>query len=233
MPKTRIDIDDISVDVIFKNIKNIHLSVIPPDGIVRVSAPGYLKLESIREFVISKLNWIRKQTDKLKFRARQTPSEFLEGENHFVWGKGYRLSVVEKNQAPLVQLEHNRMILTLRPGADQNKKRAVVDAWYRDEIKNVAPSIIVNREKSMGVRVEKLFVRRMKTRWGTCNVRKGTIRLNTDLARRPLECLEYIIVHEMTHLLEPSHNRRFKLLMDSFLPGWRQYRDMLNRSQVG
>jgi predicted metal-dependent hydrolase len=232
MRTTQINLDNIPVAVTFKNIKNIHLSVNPPDGEVRVSAPKHLKLDNIRVFLISKLDWIRKQIAKLQDQDRETPREFLERESHYAWGKRYLLSIKEREQAPSVRLEHSRMVLTVRPGADLDKKRAVVEEWYRDQIKKVAQPLIAKWENIMGVKVEKLYVRRMKTKWGSCNIRKRTIRLNTNLAKNPPECLEYIIVHEMTHLLEPSHNGKFKGLMDKFMPKWSHYRDMLNRLPV-
>lgn len=232
MRTTRITLDKLNVDVTFKNIKNIHLSVNPPDGSVRVSAPEHLKIDTIRVYVISKLDWIRKQMGKLKAQDRELPREYIERESHYVWGKRYLLSIVEKKQPPTVILEHNRMVLNIRPGTKQKKRQAIVEDWYRELIKKAASPIIAKWEMIMGVAVEKFYVRRMKTKWGSCNIKKRTIRLNTNLAKKPPECLEYIIVHEMVHLLEPSHNGRFKSLMNDYLPKWKQYQDILNRLPV-
>jgi predicted metal-dependent hydrolase len=222
-----INVEDIKVDVRFKKIKHVYLRVKSPDGKVLVSAPKHLKTGDVRDFVIARLGWIRKQADSIQARENTASCEFLEGETHYVWGKQYFLTLREKEQAPSVMLEHENMVLTIRSGADQDKRRAVVEKWHRDQVGKAAPDLIRKWEKIMGVEVEKLFVRRMKTRWGSCNIRKRTIRLNTSLATKPMECLEYIVVHELAHLLEPSHNGRFKGLMDKFFPAWPHYRRML------
>lgn len=228
MPSMMINVDDIKVDVCFKKIKHVYLRVKPPDGKVLVSAPKHLKTDDVRDFVIARLGWIREQAGRIRARENTPACNFLEGETHYVWGIQYVLALQEKEQTPAVTLEHDKMVLTTRSGADQDKRRAVVEKWHRDQIRKTAPALIKKWEKIMGVAVEKLFVRRMKTKWGSCNIRKRTIRLNTILATKPMECLEYIVVHELAHLLEPSHNGRFKNLMDRFLPAWPRYRRMLN-----
>ncbi|MFO7728213.1 MAG: SprT family zinc-dependent metalloprotease [Desulfonatronovibrio sp.] len=227
MPSVMINVEDINVNVRFKKIKHVYLRVKPPDGKVLVSAPRHLKISDVRNFVIARLGWIVRQTGRIQARESAAPCEFLEGETHYVWGKRFFLALREKEQAPSVMLEHDKMVLTIRWGADQDKRRAVVEKWHRDQIRKAASDLIKKWEKIMGVEVKKLFVRRMKTRWGSCNFRKRTIRLNTSLSAKPLECLEYIIVHELTHLLEPSHNGRFKDLMAKFLPAWPHYKRML------
>lgn len=225
----QIVLGDFSIDVVLKDIKNIHLSVYPPDGRVRISAPAQMDLETLRVYVISRLEWIKKQQAKLREQERETPREYLERESHYVWGKRYLLEIVERDEPPSIELKHSQILLQVRPGADEKKKQAVVDAWYRLEIKQALPALLAKWEALMGVKVERVFVRRMKTRWGSCNPGKGSIRLNTELAKKPTECLEYILVHEMSHLVEPSHNRQFVALMERYLPHWKQLRQELNR----
>ncbi|MEI6777607.1 MAG: SprT family zinc-dependent metalloprotease [Chloroflexales bacterium] len=228
----QIQLGDITVDVVLKDIKNVHLSVYPPAGRVRISAPSRMSIETIRVFAISKLRWIKEQQKKLQAQARETPRDYLNRESHYLWGTRYLLTVIEADQPPTVELEHNRMILHIRPGTDTPKRQAIVEAWYRQQLTAAIPPLIAAWEPVMGVKVERFFVRQMKTRWGSCTPRTRSIRLNTDLAKKPRECLEYVIVHEMTHLLEPTHNRRFISLMDRFMPRWQFYRDELNRLPV-
>lgn len=229
---TQIELGDITVDVALKNIKNIHLSVHPPTGRVRISAPSRMSLDAIRVFAVSKLGWIKAQQKKLQKQERETLREYLDRESHYVWGKRYLLKVIEGEGAPSVELRHSWMLLRVRPGADEAKRQAVAEEWYRRQLKQAAPPLIAKWEALMGVKVERFFVQRMKTRWGSCNHGARTIRLNTELAKKPRECLEYIVVHEMTHLLEPTHNARFVALMDQFMPNWQFYRDQLNRFPV-
>ncbi|CAG1013072.1 hypothetical protein ANAEL_04591 [Anaerolineales bacterium] len=225
----QIQIGDISVDVIFKDIKNVHLSVHPPTGRVRISAPAHMKLDTIRVYAISKIDWIKKHQKKFQEQERETPREYLERESHYVWGKRYLLKVNEANQIAAVELRHTQMVLTVRPGSGVAKREAVLSAWYREEVRKAAAPLIEKWEAVMGVQSSRCYVQRMKTKWGSCNPRARHIRLNSDLAKKPRGCLEYIIVHELTHLLEPSHNTRFTALMDQFLPNWKQYRTELNR----
>ena len=222
----------IAVDVVFKDIKNVHLSVYPPTGRVRISAPSRMSLDTIRVFAISKLAWIKQQQTKLQAQERETPREYLDRESHYVWGKRYLLSVVENERAPSVELKHSRMILTVRGGADPAAKEAVVAQWYREQIKILVPQLISKWEPVLGASVKRVFVQQMKTKWGSCNPHARTIRLNTELARKPKECLEYIVAHEMIHLLEPTHNARFMVLMDQFMPRWQHFRQRLNRLPV-
>ena len=229
---TQIAFGDISVDVVLKDIQNIHLSVYPPSGRVRIAAPSRMRLDTIRVFAISRLGWIKQQQKKLQEQERETPREYVDRESHYVWGKRYLLKVIEGDAAPSVALQHNRMLLRVRPGTDAKKKRAIVEAWYRWQLKKAVPPLIARWEPLVGVKVERLFVQRMKTKWGSCNHAARTIRLNTELAKKPQECLEYIVVHEMTHVLEPTHNACFVALMDQFMPQWRFYRDQLNRLPV-
>ena len=217
---TTLQLGNLAVDVVQKDIKNVHLSVYPPAGTVRITAPLRMENDTIRVFALSKLGWIKQQQQKLREQERETPREYLDRESHYVWGKRYLLKVVEVRQthAPSVELKHSRMLLQVRPAPSEEEARRSVDEWYRDQVKVAVPPLIAKWEPLMGVKVERFFVQRMKTKWGSCNAGTRSIRLNTDLAKKPRDCLEYIVVHEMVHLLEPTHNRRFVALMDRFMP---------------
>lgn len=223
-----LQLGEIAVDVVLKDIKNIHLSVHPPLGKVRIAAPLRMDLDTIRVFAITKLAWIKNQQKKLREQQRETPREYLDRESHYVWGKRYLLKLVEKEAAPTVELKHTKMVLQLRPAASHDKKQEVLDAWYRAQLRTAAPQIIARWEKIVGVKAGKFFVQKMKTKWGSCSLGSKNIRLNTDLAKKPVQCLEYIVAHELTHLLERHHNDRFAALMDAHMPQWRHYREMLN-----
>jgi predicted metal-dependent hydrolase len=228
----QIKLGDITVDVVLKDIKNIHLSVHPPKGRVSISAPLRMKLDIIRVFAVSKLGWIKRQQKKLQEQERETQRGYLDRESHYVWGKRYLLSISEVSQKWTVELKHKRMILRVRPGTDEDKRRAIIEEWYRTQIKQEASDLIAKWEALIGVKVSRYFVQRMKTKWGSCNHRASSIRLNTDLAKKPKECVEYIIVHEMAHMLEPTHNARFIALMNQFMPKWQFLQNQLNRLPV-
>lgn len=228
----QIKLGEIAVDVVLKDIKNIHLSVYPPTGRVRISAPKRMNLDTIRVFAISKLGWIKQQQKKLRGQERETPREYLDRESHYAWGKRYLLKVEEELAAPKVELKHSRMILRVAPGTSEETKQATIAQWYREQIKAVVPDVIAKWEPIIGVKVQRIFVQKMKTKWGSCNSAFRRIRLNTDLAKKPRECLEYIVVHEMVHVLEPTHNARFVALMDRHMPQWRVRREGLNHSPL-
>ncbi len=225
---TQVRFGEIEADVVLKEIKNVHLSVHPPTGRVRIAAPSRMSLDTIRVFAISKVPWIRQQQRKFREQQRESPREYLDRESHYVWGRRYLLKLVEANTQPSVELSHKRLVLTTRPGWNQAKGEALLNAWYREQVKAAASTLVAKWEQLMQVNVERVFVQRMKTKWGSCNQRNAAIRLNADLAKKPRACLEYIIVHEMNHLLERTHNGRFVALMDQFLPKWRIRRSMLN-----
>jgi predicted metal-dependent hydrolase len=229
---TRLQLGDIQVDVVRKDIKNVHLSVHPPTGRVRIAAPAHMSIGTVRVFAIGKLTWIKRQQTKLREQERETPREYLDRESHYVWGRRYLLKVVEADETPSIELSHGRMIFRVRPGTDKPKRQEILEDWQRAQLREAAPPLIARWERLMGISVKRLFVQRMKTKWGSCNPRTGSIRLNTDLARKPRECLEYILVHEMAHLLEPTHNARFVALMDQLMPKWQSYREALNRLPV-
>lgn len=230
---THIMLGNISVEVVFKDIQNIHLSVYPPEGAVRIAAPHRSNVDTLRVFAISKLAWIKQQQKKLREQPRQTPREHVELETHYVWGKRYQLTLSDAEAAPTVTLKHTRMVLQVRPGATAETRQQVVAHWYRAQIRTALPALLVTWEARIGVKAGYVFVQKMKTRWGSCNPRSGNIRLNTDLAKKPPQCLEYIVVHELLHLLEPHHNERFTRLMDQHLPDWRQRRVVLNGAPLG
>jgi predicted metal-dependent hydrolase len=231
MPTT-FELSGITLEVVRKDIKNVHLSVYPPTGRVRISAPLRMSLDTIRLFAISKLGWIKQQQKKLREQERESPREYLDRESHYVWGKRFLLKVVEEDVAPSVKMLHDTILLCVRPGADDETREAVVAGWYRQLLKSALPPLIEVWESRLSVTVNGFFVQQMKTKWGSCNPTARTIRLNTELAKKPKECLEYIVVHEMAHLLEPTHNTRFIAMMDQFMLKWRFYRDILNRLPV-
>lgn len=228
-----IEIGGIPVDVVFKDIKNIHLSVHPPSGRVRIAAPARMKLDTIRVYAISKIDWIKKQQRKFQEQERETRREYLDRESHYVWGKRYLLKVNEENQVPSVELKHSQIVLAVRPGASMAKREAIVTAWYRDQVRDAVVPLIEKWAPALDVEVNSIIVRRMKTKWGSCNPHTRNIHINSELAKKPRECLEYVLVHEMVHLLEPSHNANFISLMDKFMPQWRHIRDELNRAPLG
>jgi len=229
---TQLELGDISVDVLKKDIKNIHLSVHPPTGRVRISAPQRMSVETIRLFAIAKLGWIKQHQQKVKTQERETPREFLDRESHYVWGKRYLLEVVEGAEHNGVELKHNRLVLAVRSKVGSEKLETVLDDWYRVRLKEAAIPMIQKWERLIGVKSDRLFVQRMKTRWGSCNTETKSIRLNSELAKKPIECLEYIVVHELLHLKEPTHNRRFLELMGQYLSDWHHRRNALNRLPV-
>lgn len=230
---TQLQLGDIAVDVVLKDIKNVHLSVYPPLGRVRIAAPRRMSLETIRGFAIEKLPWIKRQQQKFRAQDRETPREYCNRESHSVWGKRYLLKVIYEDAVPTVILTPRQMILRLRPGAHDYTQEAVVAQWYREQIKAAVPDLLAYWEPKIGVQVARVFVQKMKTQWGSCNPLHYSMRLNTDLAKKPPQCLEYIVVHELMHLRERHHNDRFMALMDEHLPQWRQCRQLLNRTPLG
>ncbi len=229
---TTLKLGAITVDVVKKDIKNVHLSVYPPTGKVRISAPLRMDVETIRVFAVSKLSWIKKQQQKVTEQERESPREYVERESHYVWGKRYLLKVVEEDSRPQIELRHSEMVLQVRPATSTERRREILDEWYRGQLRAAVKPLITKWEPVMGVKVNRVFVQRMKTKWGSCSRASGNIRLNTELAKKPPECLEYIVVHEMAHIIEPTHNNRFLDLMDRLMPAWRFYRQQLNRLPV-
>ncbi|PKM81028.1 MAG: metal-dependent hydrolase [Firmicutes bacterium HGW-Firmicutes-14] len=223
---------DIIIDVEKKDIKNIHLSVHPPAGRVRIAAPLRLDLDTIRVYALSKLSWIKKQQEKFRNQDREAPREFLNRESHYYNGKRYLLRIVEIEAPPKIELQHSTIILYIRPGTSLDKRQRIIDEWYRAQLKRVLPELITKWEKKLKVKVNEFGIKKMRTKWGTCNRVAGRIWLNLELAKKPPEYLEYVVVHEMVHLLERKHNGIFTAYMDKFLPKWRFYKDELNRLPV-
>ena len=225
----KIQLESITIHVELKNIKNIHLRVYPPDGRVGISAPWRTDLGKIRSFASSKLGWIKNQQEKIRNYCQTAPSEYCTGEIHSCWGQKYRLQVIEGDGSPQATLAGDVLELHVRPGTIAEKRREILDAWYRTELKKAIPPLIASWEKQLGVTVAEFGIKKMKTKWGTCNYGARRIWLNLELAKKPPSCLEYIVVHEMAHLLEPNHGKRFKALLDYHLPRWRLIKEELKQ----
>ena len=230
--ETTIKLGEITADVVMKDIKNVHLSVYPPTGHVRISAPVRMSLENVRAYAVTKLEWIKSQQVKLRSQERVMPRDYVSGESHFLWGKRYLLKVVETEAPPMVTLRSRHIELRVRPGTAAERRGEIVETWLRSQLKAAIPTMIQKWQPKLGVEVRQFHVQRMKTKWGSCSPDRYAIRLNTELAKKPIECLEYIVVHEMVHLLEPTHNSRFVTLMSGFMPKWKFFRDELNRLPV-
>ncbi len=227
-----LQLGNIIVDVEQKDIKHIHLSVYPPNGRVKIAAPSHLSLEMIRIYVISKLSWIKKQQKKVRNQKRDAPREYLNRESHYYKGKRYLLRIIEIDRPPRVDLKHGTIDLYVRPGSTLLQKQALLDEWYRTQLKTILPDMITQWEKTLKVKVDEFRVKKMKTKWGTCTREAGRIWINLELAKKTVDCLEYIVVHEMMHLLERRHNDKFIAYMDFYLPKWKFYKEMLNRLPV-
>lgn len=223
-----IRLGDIEIAVTRKAVKNVHLSVYPPEGRVTLVAPSGTRLEVVRAYAISKLGWIRDQQAKLLGQARETPRQFVERESHYLWGRRYLLSVVEKDAKPTVKLDHRRITLTVRPGSSAAQREDVMHEWHKALLREAVPPLISQWETKLGVTVSGYFLQRMKTKWGGCNRRAGNLRLNTELVKKPKDLLEYVVVHEMVHLIEPTHSERFVTLLSEHYPTWREARTELN-----
>lgn len=223
-----IQIGDISISVTRKAIKNVHLSVYPPEGRVRLSAPTETRLEVARAYAITRLSWIREQQEKLRNQARETPREFIERESHYLWGRRHLLTVVERDTKPSVTVDHKRITLRVRPGCDDAKRASVIHEWHKSLLHEFIPPLISKWEPKLGVQVTAYFLQRMKTKWGSCNYKVGHIRLNTELVKKPKDLIEYVVVHEMLHLAEPTHSDRFISLLTDHFPTWREARAELN-----
>lgn len=223
-----IQLGELSIAVTRKDIKNVHLSVHPPDGRVTLSAPLATRLDVARAYAISKIGWIRDQQGKLAAQARETPRSFVTRESHYLWGRRYLLVVVQREVKPFVLVDHKRITLTVRPGSSEAKRATVMHAWRKALLHEAVPPLIRKWERKLGVRVHGYFLQRMKTKWGSCNHRAGHIRLNTELAKKPRDLLEYVILHEMIHLIEPTHSDRFVSLLSKHYPTWREARTELN-----
>jgi predicted metal-dependent hydrolase len=229
----RVHVRGISVEVVRKDIKNLHVGVYPPSGRVRIAAPLRLDDDSVRLAIISRLGWIRRQQARFEGQERQSRRELVTGESHYFAGRRYRLGVVEQDGPPSLTISNEAILeLRIRKGCPANKASAVLQKWYRGSLREQLPALLAKWEPRVGVTVAEVRIRKMKTRWGSCNPEAWRIWLNLELAKKPASCLEYILVHEMVHFLERHHNERFKTLMDGLMPSWRLFRDELNRAPL-
>lgn len=225
----QIEVSGIDVDVIRKDIKNIHLAVYPPTGRVRLSSPLSVNRESLRLFVISKLGWIKKHIRNMNSQVREPEREYIQGESHWVQGQRYLLNIIEEKRPPQVKLRNKKYLdLYVRAGSSKAKREEIVKEWYRELLKSQIPSLIMKWEEELDVEISDWGVRQMKTKWGSCKVDDRRIWLNLELAKKPKHCLDYVVLHEMVHLKERHHNDRFKELLDHYMPSWRQRREELN-----
>jgi predicted metal-dependent hydrolase len=227
-----IQLGDLSVQVFRKDIRNIHLSVYPPEGRVVISCPSRHSLEKIRAYALAKLAWIRKQQRRFQAQQRESRRKYIERESHYIWGKRYLMCVATTDTAARVEHSPKKITLHVQPGTTQEKREEIYEEWMRFKLKSAITPLISKWQPILGVNVKGFFVQRMKTKWGSCSPTRGTIRLNTELAKKPRQCLEYIVVHEMLHLLEPTHNERFRKLLDRFMPRWTERRKTLNSLPV-
>lgn len=228
MTREVIELGDITIGLQRRQVKHVYLSVHPPLGSVTLVAPPDARDDVLRAYAITRLGWIRQQRERMHEQARETPRQYLERESHMLWGRRHLLSVVERDSRPNVQVDHRRITLSVRPGSSQSKREEVMHDWHRRLLHATLPPLIAQWEARLGVRVQRYFLQRMKTKWGSCNHRAGTVRFNTELVKKPKDLLEYVVVHELIHLLEPRHNERFKALLDVHCPSWREARLELN-----
>ena len=232
--KDSMKVGTLDVHTVKKNIKNIHLGVYPPNGRIRVAAPLKTSEEAIRLFVISKIPWIKKQHLKFSKQPRQTKREFVSGESHYFLGSRYRLNVIHANVSPKVEIKgKNQINLQIRPGTSTESRKKILENFYRSELKKQIPALIGKWEKVIGVKINEVSIKKMKTKWGTSNPKENRIWINLELAKNSIQCMEYVLVHEMAHFLEKNHNDQFHNLMNSFLPQWQQYKAELNNSELG
>ena len=225
-----LSVNGIEVLVIRKPIKNIHLSVMPPNGWVRVTAPDKMKDEVIKTLLAVKLRWIKKQQAKFENQERQTERDYVSGESHYFFGKRYRLEIIYKDVAPNVLLKgKNRIVLQVRPKSSKSLRQEVMFNWYRKELSLFAGELISEWEKKIGVKAEFFGIKRMRTRWGSCNHNKRRVWLNLELAKKPVNCIEYVIVHELIHIIVKKHDEVFFSLMEKYLPNWKNIKEELNR----
>jgi predicted metal-dependent hydrolase len=230
---SRLSILDIPVEVIRKDIKNLHVAVYPPVGRVRVATPLRLGDDAVRVAVISRLGWIRRQQARFANQVRESQREFTTGESVYFRGRRFRLEIVEDSESPRVRVAANsRIELRCRPGADRAQREATLNEWYRERLREQIPPLLRKWERKVGIDVAEVRIRRMKTRWGSCNAAAHRIWLNLELAKKPASSLEYILVHEMIHIHEQQHGERFRAMINAMMPAWQLRRDELNRAPL-
>ena len=233
-PKVELlSVNDIEVQLVRKDIKNVHIAVYPPNGRVRVAAPSHITDDNVRLAVISILGWIKKQQASFRAQPRQSQREMVTGESHYFWGRRYRLELIERHgKHEVIIKNNNKLILTVNPHTTRDNRELVLNEWYRAALKERVPGLITKWQPLIGREVAECGIKKMKTKWGSCNIAERRLWLNLELAKKPPECLEYILVHEMVHLLERHHTDQFRAHMDKFIPQWRIYRDVLNQAPL-
>ena len=222
------NVSGIEIEVVKKDIKNMHLNVMPPSGKVRISAPYGTSDDAINLFAVKKIGWIKKQIENFKEQERQTERDFVSGESHYVWGRRYKLEVRHSNKANNIEFKGNKMILTVREKSTPQQRENFVYEWYRAQLKAKLPALVNKWEEIIGVHASSVEVKNMRTRWGTCNPETKKILVNLQLAKKPVKCLEYIVIHELIHLLEKNHTNKFIDYMDTYMHDWRVIKDELN-----
>ena len=226
-------ISGMSINIVRKEIKNLHVGVYPPNGRVRVAAPVQMSDEAVRLAVITRISWIRKQQRRFAEQRRQSEREMVSGESHYFEGRRYRLRVEEVDAPPqVVPSSGGILVLRVRPGSHREKREAVLYEWYRTQLKERIPPLVTLWEPRIGVQAVEARTKRMRTRWGSCNILDQRIWLNVELMKKSPSCLEYVVVHELIHLLERNHTARFTELMERYLPNWRARRDELNAAPL-
>jgi predicted metal-dependent hydrolase len=231
--KHQIEVSGLLVDVVRKDIKNLHLAVYPPNGRIRVAVPLLLDDDGVRLAVIERLAWIKRQQLKFQEQDRQSKREYVSGESHYFQGRRYLLNVIELDGPGKLVFRNKRTLdMFVRPGSTLLQRERLMRAWYRAYLRSILPPMITQWEQVMGVEVGALGIKEMKTRWGTCNIEARRVWINLELAKKTTRCLEYILVHEMVHLLERHHNEQFLAYMNRFMPQWRLHRGELNRAPL-
>lgn len=223
-----IKVSNIEIDIIKKNIKNLYISVLPPSGSVRVSAPLKMNDEMIKSFIMSKVPWIIKSQSRFKNRAVQIERKYVSGESIYLWGRRYEMNVEYTKTACKIDIIGDKLYFCIRKQSTMEQRQSALNEWYRRQLKDKVPPLLEKWQDILGVKVQEFRIKKMRTRWGTCNINYKRIWLNLELAKKPPECLEYVVVHELVHLLERNHNKVFKAYMDKFLPDWRNIKDELN-----
>lgn len=232
--ETKIIVSNIPIQVIRKPIKNLNLAVYPPAGHVRVSAPLQATDDKIRLVIVTRLNWIKQQQARFQAQPRQPQPEMVSGETHYLWGQRYLLEVIERQGRHEIIIKNHKILqLFVKPGTSTPNRMRVLNEWYRQQLKEQIPDLLDRWQPIIGKQVADWGIKKMKTKWGSCNIKQRRIWLNLELAKKPVECLEYVVVHEMVHLLERYHNDTFKGYMNQFLPRWRFCRDILNKEPLG
>jgi len=224
-----LQVGGIEAVVLYKPVKNLHLNVLPPVGKVRVTAPQNMNDDAIRTFLATRISWIKKMQAKFKGQERQTPREYVSGETYYYFGKKYRLEVAEFENTPSVEIKgKTKILLNIRPKTSVLKREKIMQKWYRDELRKFLEKAINKWEEKIGVKVSSWGIRRMKTRWGTCNHKKKNIWLNLELAKKPESCIEYVVLHELLHLIEEKHSERFIVFLNKYMPKWKSEKEELN-----